>query len=71
MFVLYLYSNKDMPVIIKNLNKSKKYNVSWFNPRDGKYEKAAISSITGVTEFKVPEKPTGDDYLLIIKQAGK
>jgi hypothetical protein len=70
-FVLYLYAKKDMPVIIKNLNKSKKYNVSWFNPRDGKYEKAAISSITGVTEFKVPEKPTGDDYLLIIKQAGK
>ena len=45
--------------------------MNWFNPRNGKYEKAAATNITGITEFKAPDKPSEADYLLVIKQSGK
>lgn len=65
-YLLYLYSEKDIPVLLKNLNPAKKYKAKWFDPRQGKFLDINESPKIGSTSWTVPQKPSKDDYILLL-----
>lgn len=65
-YFLYLYSDKELPVRLKNLNPDKRYTAKWFNPRNGKFVKINLSPRIGSTSWTIPPKPSNEDYILIL-----
>ncbi|HNW58921.1 MAG TPA: DUF4038 domain-containing protein [bacterium] len=65
-YLLYLYSDQELPVMLKGLDPGRTYQALWFDPRQGKYLKAAAALLGGSSNWRVPAKPTPDDYLLVL-----
>ncbi|MBX3007062.1 MAG: DUF4038 domain-containing protein [Melioribacteraceae bacterium] len=65
-YVIYLYSEKDIPVTIKNLDARKTYKAKWFDPRKGVYINIDQSSAAGASSYNIPVKPSAEDYIYIL-----
>lgn len=65
-FVLYNYSVDDVQVTLRNLNKKLHYKAKWYNPRKGIYTYINESPAAGSSSWNIPQKPSAEDYLLIL-----
>ena len=65
--VIYFYEQNRATGKLKGLLPGIQYRVRWFDPRTGNYtELGPISSTNG--EWKVPEKPSGEDWMLLVEK---
>jgi len=65
-YVLYIYSANSYNVVLKNLDKNLKYKARWFDPREGTFIKINKSLKKGIANWRIPEKPTAEDYILLL-----
>lgn len=68
-YILYIYSEKEISVVLKNLDAAKIYNAEWFDPRKGIYINIEESPAIGSAAWSVPQKPSNEDYILLLYSA--
>jgi len=64
-FVVFFSNKVRSTGTVKNLIKDKKYNLKWYNISNGQFIKAGVVK-TETGGYSLPDKPTEDDWLLII-----
>ncbi len=63
--VLCYFRNTDLTTgTVLQLDKNKAYDVMWFNVHTGNY--IFVEKITGVTEYAIGDKPSSEDWAMII-----
>ena len=70
-FIIYIYSDKEFSVLLKNLDAKLIYKAKWFDPRTGTYTAINESPLNGSIAWKIPSKPSAEDYLLILTSENK
>jgi len=69
-FIVYFYEQNDSTGALNGLARGAVYHARWFDPRSGRY--TAISQFVAVDgHWRIPKKPTAEDWLLIVKRVGQ
>ena len=62
---MYSYDSKKEVGILNSLNSGYVYSYKWFDVRTGEYsDENEIAG--GSSSFDIPEKPTGEDWVVIV-----
>jgi hypothetical protein len=67
-YVVYFYNNDLLTGTLKNMSTTNKYRAQWFNPRTGKFKLIAQSVVPVSGSWKVPEKLTAEDWILLVTE---
>lgn len=67
-YVFYFYGDQTTETgEARNLQKNTTYTLTWYNPQTGEWRNTKAFT-TGTGKYKLPEKPTNDDWVLYIEK---
>jgi hypothetical protein len=66
LYVAYCYGATACGTLF-NMKKNASYEARWFDPRTGRWTATITEPVTEKGEFKVPEKPDANDWVLLVR----